>query len=293
MIEQFSERERERERGAVLKGIPLIGLETRLDRLRWVAILGTTLLLGTWEAATRIFLPQLGWVGVTVTMGITFLLANAASIFVIRVIQTLQRQLEQRNRELQELNIQIITTLATTVEIMDPYTAGHSERISELTIRLGKWIGLSPSETEDLRIASLLHDIGKIGVPYAILQKSEPLTPEEWEKIKAHPARSAEIVKKLKPLANVVPIVLHHQERYDGSGYPAGLNDGQIPLGARILALADAYDAITSARPYRGARSPEEAMGELRRFSGSQFDPRLVESFLEMLSLEKASLAAG
>lgn len=185
---------------------------------------------------------------------------------------------------LKELNLGILRALASTVELMDPYAAGHSERVAELVVQLGERLDFPPPDLQDLHIAALLHDIGKIGIPPHILNKPGPLTPEEWETVKTHPALGVEVVEKLKPMAGAVPIILHHQERYDGAGYPAGLKGDGIPVGARILAVVAAYDAMTYPRAYRQAKSHEEAVAELRRNAGTQFDPRVVEAFEAMIS---------
>jgi len=144
---------------------------------------------------------------------------------------------------------------------------------------------LACSEEEVQRVywGALLHDIGKIGVPDEILRKAGPLTDEEWELMKRHPELGAEIVAPVENLVDVAPIIRSHQEKYDGSGYPDGLRGEEIPLGARILAVVDAYGAMTDERVYRKARSPEDAVAELRRCAGTHFDPEIVEVFLDVL----------
>ncbi|MFQ5924879.1 MAG: diguanylate cyclase [Dehalococcoidia bacterium] len=172
-----------------------------------------------------------------------------------------------------------VYALSATVEARDPYTYGHSKRVAAISAMIGKAIGLSRKELADLNAASLLHDIGKVGVSDAILTKSAKPTKDEWKLIRKHSAEGARIVGHVGELAALVPMIRHHHEWYDGTGYPDGLKGEDIPLGARILAIADAYDTMTTARTYRHVASQEEALEELRRCSGTQFAPELVEAF--------------
>ena len=142
-------------------------------------------------------------------------------------------------------------------------------------------MGLTASAINEITIGALLHDVGKIGVPDAILTKEGSLTQEEWESIKQHPVLGKTIIEQAPELRSVVPLVLHHQERFDGTGYPARLKGEDIPLGARIIAAADAYHAIRSDRPYRSGRTHDEAVPELQRCAGTQFDPAVVAALLE------------
>jgi HD-GYP domain-containing protein (c-di-GMP phosphodiesterase class II) len=171
--------------------------------------------------------------------------------------------------------------LARIVDERDSETNGHSDRLAEIALWLGSALYLSPQEQEDLRLAARLHDIGKSGVPDAILLKPDSLGPAEWSILKKHPAIGAEIIQPLQRLRGVAPLVLYHQERYDGTGYPEGLVGEAIPLGARILALADAVSAMLDGRIYRKARSWAEVRVELERCAGNQFDPRLVNLLLQ------------
>ncbi len=175
--------------------------------------------------------------------------------------------------------LSIIYALAATVDAKDSYTYGHSRKVSEYAVAVSEKLNLPQDKVNNIRAASLLHDIGKMGVPDSILNKKEPLTDEEWKPIKGHPKLGVEILRHVIDLANCLPIILHHHEHYDGSGYPAGLKGEQIPLEARVLSVADAYDAMTSPRPYREQLSMEEAIKELRRCAGTQFDPEVVELF--------------
>ena len=176
-----------------------------------------------------------------------------------------------------------IRALAAALDARDPYTAGHSERVSALAVAMGKAMSLSDADVDTLRLGALLHDIGKIGVPDNILGKPAALTPAEFELIRAHPAVGARILRSIPFLAPHLPIVELHHERPDGRGYPHGLHGDAIPLAARIVHVADAYDAMTSARAYRPARLPQEAIAELRRCTGTDFDAASVEALVRAL----------
>jgi putative nucleotidyltransferase with HDIG domain len=176
-----------------------------------------------------------------------------------------------------------IGALAAAVDAKDPYTYGHSNEVTEHTLAIAAELGVSDPETETLRIAALLHDIGKIGIDSAILNKPGKLTDEEFEVIRSHPDIAANILGSLDFLSAVVPLVHHHHEHWDGSGYPTGLSGESIPKGARIISVADAYNAMTSDRPYRTALSREDAVRELLEYSGTQFDPQVVKALVTLL----------
>lgn len=177
----------------------------------------------------------------------------------------------------------IVRSLAAAVDVRDGYTSHHGQMVSELAAAIAKRMGLPSTEVSSIRIGGYLHDVGKIGVPDAILSKKGSLSSDEWEKIRQHPVLGKQIVEQAPELTDVIPLVLHHQERFDGSGYPNRLQGEDIPLGARIIAAADAYHAIRSNRPYRSGRTHEEASRELARCSGRQFDPRIVQALLAVL----------
>ncbi|HEY7292042.1 MAG TPA: HD-GYP domain-containing protein [Vicinamibacterales bacterium] len=176
-----------------------------------------------------------------------------------------------------------IRALATALDARDPYTAGHSERVSVLSVAIGEAMNLSVDDLEVLRLGALLHDIGKIGVPDAVLMKPGPLTDEEFHSIKQHPVLGARILRSVPFLSRHIPIVELHHERPDGRGYPLGLRGDDIPLAARIVHVADAYDAITSARAYRGARPPSAALHELWRLAGTEFHAEVVGALARAL----------
>jgi putative nucleotidyltransferase with HDIG domain len=182
-----------------------------------------------------------------------------------------------------------IRALAATLDARDPYTAGHSERVSALSVLIGRQMGLDAAELDVLRLGALLHDIGKIGLTDAILRKPGPLTAEEYAELKRHPGQGARILRQVPFLAPHIPIVELHHERPDGRGYPFGLRGDEIPVAARIVHVADAFDAITSARAYRPARGTGEAIAELRRCSGTEFDPVPVEALEVALPLSSTT----
>jgi HD-GYP domain-containing protein (c-di-GMP phosphodiesterase class II) len=176
----------------------------------------------------------------------------------------------------------LLHSLTSAVDAKDAYTCGHSERVALLSKLLAKEAGLTDHEVERIYMAGLLHDVGKIGVPEAVLQKPGRLTSEEFEQMKKHPAIGARILHDVKQIQDIIPGVLHHHERYDGRGYPDGLSGQNIPMMGRIICLADCFDAMTSTRTYRKALPLEVTLADLRRCSGTQFDPGLTEAFLRI-----------
>jgi putative nucleotidyltransferase with HDIG domain len=176
-----------------------------------------------------------------------------------------------------------ITSLASAIDAKDPYTRGHSQRVSELAVEIGRELGLSGRELDALSWGGLLHDIGKIGVPEAILGKAAKLTDAEREVMRAHPEIGAEIVRGAEFLREGAKAVLHHHERWDGGGYPLRLAGEQIPLAARIVGAADTFDAITSDRPYQPAKTTGAALDILGRLRGTQLDPRVHDALVAVL----------
>jgi HD-GYP domain-containing protein (c-di-GMP phosphodiesterase class II) len=178
-----------------------------------------------------------------------------------------------------------LEALAAALDARDSETGGHSSRVTVYTMDMAKDLGVTENSDNwlDIERASLLHDVGKIGVSDAILNKPGPLTAEEWQQMRKHPAIGYEMLKDVKFLSTAAEIVYAHHERYDGKGYPAGLKGEDVPLGARIFAVADAFDAMTSNRPYRRALSVDKAREEITNNSGTQFDPNVVEAFLRCL----------
>jgi hypothetical protein len=179
-----------------------------------------------------------------------------------------------------------VSALCQAVETKDFYTRGHSDRVSRGSVMIAREIGMHGERVEALRYAGMLHDVGKLGVPTRVLQKTGKLTDEEYAAIQLHPMRGLEIVREIGFLDEALAGIMHHHERIDGRGYPMGLAGDEIPEFARVLAVADAFDSMTSTRSYRGARPVAEAIEELRKWSGSQFDPAFVDAFVAAVRRE-------
>jgi diguanylate cyclase (GGDEF)-like protein/putative nucleotidyltransferase with HDIG domain len=187
------------------------------------------------------------------------------------------------NKGLPQAVLDTVTSLAFAIDAKDHYTQGHSQKVSAYAALIAEGLEMSDSEVEEIRLGAILHDIGKVGIPETILNKSGPLNPEEWEIMKSHVIFGAKILDPLTPLASVRQMVLHHHEFFDGSGYPAALSGNNIPLGARIIAVADAYDTITSDRTYKKGRPASDALAELERCANAQFDGAIVELFVRTM----------
>jgi putative nucleotidyltransferase with HDIG domain len=193
----------------------------------------------------------------------------------------------QLYEDLEASYLSAVRALANSIDAKDAYTRGHSERVARYSMEIGRVMGMNSEEIKNLHIGALLHDIGKIGIAESIINKSSRLTEEEYTEIKTHPSRGASIIEPAKFLKEKVPLIKYHHERYDGKGYPDGLKGEDIPLMARIVCVADSFDAMTSKRAYRDVMPLEEARNELIKCSGSQFDPRVINAFLEVLVDEK------
>lgn len=201
-----------------------------------------------------------------------------------RTIEGQNESLVKANTLLRERATEAMESLAAAVDARDTYTAGHSRRVQEIAVQTGRELGLEGSELESLSFAALFHDVGKLAVPDAVLLKNGPLQPEEWWVIRRHPAEGERIIGHLGFLSDATPAIRHHHERFGGGGYPDGLVGEAIPLGARIIHVADAFDSMSSDRVYRDALSREAAVAELRLGSGSQFCPRCVAAFEAILA---------
>lgn len=199
----------------------------------------------------------------------------------------LQDNLEETKEEVNHLFLSALKTLTAALSARDERTVRHLESVAKYAVALGEQAEVPSPELSDLYCAALLHDLGKIGIPEAILNKPAKLSSEEFDVVRKHPEIATTILNDLIDSDLIPSIILHHHEFYDGSGYPSGLQREEIPLGARIIAIADAYDAMTSDRPYRSARPHNEAVAELIRCAGTQFDPRLVILFLDILEQEQ------
>lgn len=185
--------------------------------------------------------------------------------------------------EIKDLLIHTVIALASAIDAKSRWTQGHSERVSDFIVAVATKMGMGLEEIESLRLTGLLHDIGKLGIPEEILNKPSKLTEEEYEVVKKHPLLGAEILSTIKQFRSMFSAIASHHERYNGKGYPKGLKGEEIPLVGRILAVADAYEAMTAARPYRKPRSHEEIINELIENKGKQFDPKIVDIFLKIL----------
>ena len=205
------------------------------------------------------------------------------SVEQMNMIKQINEELADSKELLEKSYLESIEVLRRTVEVKDVYTRGHSDRVSEYSLLIGEKLNLPPEQMKTLKIGALFHDIGKIGIPDAILLKTDKLTDDEYSEIKNHPAIGAHILSNASIFADILPIVKHHHERYDGKGYPARLAGEDIPYLARIVAVADTFDAMTSRRSYRQALDFDYTMNEIERCKGTQFDPAIADVFLEIL----------
>lgn len=212
------------------------------------------------------------------------------SIEQMKTIQKINEELRDKNDELEKAYLDTIGILRQTVEAKDPYTRGHSDRVSEFAVLIGTKMGLDEKTIHILKIGGLFHDIGKIGIPDSILLKESKLSDDEYSQIKNHPTIGAHILGNATVFQDIIPIVKHHHERYDGRGYPSQLAGTDIPLIARITAVADAFDAMTSKRTYRDSLPIEKVKEEIERCSGTQFDPEIAKLFLGILNNEYNSI---
>lgn len=205
------------------------------------------------------------------------------SISQMNLIKNINTELQDTYEKLEKAYLEIIETLRYTVEAKDPYTRGHSDRVSQYAVLLGKYLNLSETDLKNLQIGGLFHDIGKIGVPDNILLKETKLTDDEYSEIKNHPTIGAHILSTATIFKEIIPIVKHHHEKFDGTGYPSRLAGNDIPYLARITAVADTFDAMTSKRTYRDALPIEIVKEEFRKNMGTQFDPDVTLVFLDIL----------
>jgi HD-GYP domain-containing protein (c-di-GMP phosphodiesterase class II) len=271
---------REQARGQVLKIVLLLLIVTLIGVFALVSLLTQPIkrLAGGMEQVChgeeRIQLP----VTSTDELGLLTRRFN----FMAEQIERQRQGLKLSAADLEASYNDIVRILAATLDARDNYTFGHSTRVAHIALGIGRQIGLEATALHELEMACLLHDIGKIKIPDAILNKSEGLDPQEYRQIMAHPEHGSEILSLSASLHKYIPAVRHHHERYDGKGYPDGLQGDHIPLNAQIVALADTYDAMTSSRPYRAGRDDSAAAAEIRACSGSQFNPHLVDIFLDI-----------
>ena len=204
-----------------------------------------------------------------------------------KTLEKKEAQLISGRATVKDMNLNTIKTLAVAIEAKDYYTRGHSDRVTRYAVDIAQEMGLPRKEIRVIQQAGILHDLGKLGVDDAILRKPDKLTDEEYNLVKKHPELGEHMLMPLKFLKDEKPIVRHHHERFDGKGYPDGLKEEAIPLGARIIAVADTFDAMTSDRPYRPIYPMDKAVEEIQRCSGTQFDPSVVEAFLKLIKSDK------
>jgi HD-GYP domain-containing protein (c-di-GMP phosphodiesterase class II) len=249
-------------------------------------------------AALALAYESLGIIGVVV-----FVLPLMVAWYSFKLYMMKSTQLREQNKELVQTNeslqrtserleashVSVIGALLGSLAAKDHYTQGHSAAPMQHALSVAKVLGLGPDEVAAVNLGALFHDIGKIGIPEHILRKPSALTEEEWAEMKTHPIIGANLIGEVPNLEVIRPIVLAHHERYDGSGYPNGLRGDAIPLAAQIIAVADTYEAMTSTRPYRSALSHAEAVCELRRVSGTQLNPVVVEAFIRQLEIAESS----
>lgn len=205
------------------------------------------------------------------------------SIEQMNQIKKINLELTDTYDKLEKSYMETIQTLRYTVEARDPYTRGHSDRVSEYAVLLGKALGVSDEDLETLRIGALFHDVGKIGVPDAVLQKAGKLDDDEYSQIKQHPNIGVHILSHASIFENILPIVGHHHEKYNGTGYPGKLKGEEIPYLARITSVADSFDAMDSNRIYRKALPMDVIISELEKGRGTQFDPQIADAFLDII----------
>ena len=232
----------------------------------------------------------LGLVGLAVAQVLASIGISGFALFVVPLL--VARQMYQRSEELRQAYADTIASLVAALEAKDVYTKGHSLRVAEYSVLIAHSLGLPPTTVQRIEYAALLHDLGKVGVSRRVLGKEAALTAAEYDEIKRHPGIGAHILSDVPYLADLVPLIAAHHERLDGSGYGQGLTEAEIPFEARILSVADAYDAMTSIRPYRDAMPHEAAVEQLLQGRGTQFDEDIVAAFQRAWDEKAAALAA-
>jgi len=220
-------------------------------------------------------------------MAIVYVDVGVVGILLFFLPLLLARRSFELYTKMRKVYLDTIRALAAAIDAKDPYTKGHSERVAETSVALAQELNLPGQEIENIEYTALLHDIGKIGIADNILGKNSSLTDKEFDKIKEHTVMGAKIIEPVDFLKNSYEAIYHHHEKYNGAGYPDGLKEKDIPLSARIIAVADAYDAMGSDRPYRKKLSKDKILNELKDQSGKQFDPEIVKALLSVLDRER------
>lgn len=259
-------------------GIPIVFLTADDDNETEVRALE----LGAMDFIKKPFVPEVLLLRVRHTIDL-IRLQNELSAEVEKQI----RQVIIQSQKLQRMSTQVIAAIAETIDAKDEYTRGHTGRVAAYSVEIARRAGHSTDSQNLIYMAGLLHDVGKIGIPDAVLNKPARLTDEEYELIKSHPVIGWEIMNKIAELADILPGIRNHHERYDGAGYPDGLKGDAIPVIARIIAVADTYDAMTSKRRYRGVMMQDKVRKEIEAARGTQFDPVFADIMLEMINEDK------
>lgn len=263
----------------------------RRNLLAFIGLLAATVSVMI-DGISTYFVVSLSGIFVGIGMIILFslnVLRTAGNIHMME-LRRQKKELAKRKRQLEKVSLQMIQTLSTTIEAKDEYARGHSHRVAEYAALIAGELGWSSEEIMNLKYAAHLHDIGKIGIPDMLLNKPARLTPEEYSVIKEHTVIGAEILKNISLIPHVAEVARSHHEHYDGTGYPDGLAGEDIPLSARIVAIADSYDAMNSRRIYRNALPPEKIFEEIENNRGIQFDPELADIFLKLLCDDRVQI---
>jgi putative nucleotidyltransferase with HDIG domain len=229
------------------------------------------------------------WISVTLGLFILYLLIYKSINEAYKTLIGQNNILRKMNQELQDSNLDTIASFSNVVDLKDTYTKNHSFRVTEYSLEIAKRIGFNKNRLDMLEKAALFHDIGKVGIPDSILKKEDKLTKEEFDYVKRHTIMGAELIRNVKFLSNIVPFIKYHHEKIDGSGYPEGLKGNEIPLEARIISVADTFDAITSDRTYRKGESVDYAILEMQRVRNTQLDGEIVDIFVEILKSKNNS----
>jgi signal transduction histidine kinase len=274
--------------GARLHAVPILVLITAFFAINTILVAGVIAvsegsnLFQIWRKNTVTSLPyDILSAPVVYLLAWVYVASGAAGAIALCIPLIGVRQLYKTNSELEQVNQELLELMVKAIEARDPYTSGHSRRVAHYSQLIARAIGLSGNQVERVRIAALLHDVGKIHEIYApLLQKPDKLTPAEWEIMQGHPIKSSELVMTVSHLADIVLPVRHHHENWDGSGYPDGLAGEQIPLASRIVLFADTIDAMTTDRPYRKALGEAQVRSELIKYRAKQFDPYICDKLL-------------
>lgn len=258
--------------------------KNKSDRLLFFGLL-VTMLSVIFESISVYFVVSISGIFIGIGILILLFINVIRTIHIIRnIIKQQQRaELDKRKKHMEEMSLQLMQTLSTTIEAKDEYTRGHSHRVAQYSVLIAEALGWNTKDIDHLQYAAYLHDIGKIGIPDTILNKPSKLTNEEFAIIKEHTTIGANILKNITLIDHVQEVVKYHHERYDGLGYPDGLKGKEIPIQARIVAVADSYDAMSSRRIYRNQLSKQQIIAEFQQNKGTQFDPEITDIFLQLL----------